>query len=160
MGQSTRRNQIHSAGRVPVRFLRQSWSSSSPKVLRCLRHNVCKELDLHSANFLQPAGDGQRPCGQGPRRADRSLPQVPDLSASSAYLFVPPSPTTRGALGRARLILLLSPRPAVRKVLAQIHFLASRARYPQAGGFCLPGPVQFPFGEGLVAPWTSPGRQC
>lgn len=39
------------------------WQSRSiislPKILRRLRHNVGKELDLHAANFLQAAGDSQ-----------------------------------------------------------------------------------------------------
>uniref|UniRef100_A0A8C9K0V9 Uncharacterized protein n=1 Tax=Panthera tigris altaica TaxID=74533 RepID=A0A8C9K0V9_PANTA len=30
-----------------------------PKIFGRFRHNVGKELDLHAANFLQAAGDGQ-----------------------------------------------------------------------------------------------------
>lgn len=42
-------------------LVRLIWQSISlPKVLGRFRHNVCKELDLHAANFLQPAGDGQK----------------------------------------------------------------------------------------------------
>lgn len=42
-------------------LVRLIWQSISlPKVLGRFRHNVCKELDLHAANFLQPAGDSQK----------------------------------------------------------------------------------------------------
>ena len=50
--------------RRPVQLLLgliwQSWSIIFlPKIFGRFRHNVGKELDLHAANFLQAAGDGQ-----------------------------------------------------------------------------------------------------
>uniref|UniRef100_A0A4W2DER1 Uncharacterized protein n=1 Tax=Bos indicus x Bos taurus TaxID=30522 RepID=A0A4W2DER1_BOBOX len=59
-----------------------------PKILRRLRHNVCKELNLHTTNFLQPARDVQKAQSKPVKASPNREPSGPH----AAWSLPPPPP--------------------------------------------------------------------
>lgn len=161
---------------LQLRLIRQSWSISLPKVLSRLRHNVCKELDLHAANFLQRAGDGQKAQSKtvkaSPNRDREGLTppspmySISPTSAPIAYPFVPLRLFTSGALRWALKRDKTSPSSSphhssqVGRFWPNFPFWLPEPAIPgRASSACL-APCSFPSAQGWVASWTSPGRQC